>query len=107
MGMEAFKCCNYGAKILIVGFAGAPVSEGVSGAPTHQILAKNLEVVGSGYDLFRKANVEAGMAAIKGWVESGAIRPRVHKSFPLGQVKEALMTLWDREVIGKVVVVPP
>ena len=41
------------------------VSEGVTGAPTHQILAKNLEVVGSGYDLFRKANVEAGMAAIK------------------------------------------
>merc|ERR1711920_575381 len=40
--LESLKCCNYGAKILIVGFAGAPVSVGITSVPTPQILSKNL-----------------------------------------------------------------
>eukprot|EP00942_MAST-04A_sp_MAST-4A-sp1_P011951 g11951.t1 len=105
--MESFKCCNYGAKILIVGFVGAPVSEGVTGAPTHQILAKNLSVIGSGYDLFRRSVVRDGMNAISKWVEEGKINPRVHAALPIEKVKDGLMMLWNRQVIGKVVVVPP
>ena len=102
--LESFKCCNYGAKILIVGFVGAPVSEGVTGAPTHQILAKNLSVIGSGYDLMRRPVVAAGMAAIAKWVEEGKLTPRVHAALPIDDVHEALMLLWDRQVIGKAVV---
>lgn len=104
--MEALKCCNYGAKVLIVGFAGAPVSKGVTSVPTPQILAKNLTVLGSGPDLFRRSNMEAGMQAITSWISEGKLRPRVHAAFPIEQVRDALMQLSGRAVIGKVVVVP-
>ena len=52
-------------------------------------------------------NMEAGMKAINGWVAAGKIRPKVFKTFPLTEVKAAMMTLWDRTVVGKTILVPP
>lgn len=105
--MEALRCCSHGAKVLVVGYAGAPVSEGVTSVPTPQILAKNLAIVGCGYDFTRRSNVAAGMKAIAAWIEEGKIRPRVHASLALEEVNASLMMIWNREALGKVVLVPP
>lgn len=105
--MEALKCCNYGAKVMILGFAGKPVSQGVTNVPTPQILAKNLSVIGSGYDLSRRSNLNSGMKAIAEWIVEGKLRPYVHTVLPMTDVHRALRMLVDRQVVGKVVVLPP
>lgn len=105
--LEAFRCVRTNARVVIVGFAGAPVSEGVTGAPTQLILAKNLTVLGSGHDLFNRDCIRPGMAMVREMIEAGKFRPRVHASYPIERVREVIMCLWNRFVIGKVVVIMP
>jgi NADPH2:quinone reductase len=43
------------------------------------------------------------MERLLGWVASGRLKPRLHGTFPLDQIKEALGVLDRREATGKVI----
>ena len=43
---------------------------------------------------------------IFGWAEEGLLTPHVSHTFPLQQVQDAFFCLWNRDVIGKCVVIP-
>jgi NADPH2:quinone reductase len=43
------------------------------------------------------------MERVLDWVASGRLRPRLHGTFPLEQIKEALGVLDRREATGKVI----
>jgi NADPH2:quinone reductase len=43
------------------------------------------------------------MAAVLGWVAAGKLHPRIHATYPLEQIREAIGVLDRREAVGKVV----
>jgi NADPH2:quinone reductase len=46
------------------------------------------------------------IAAIRKLLEDGKVRPHIHARFPLARAVDAMRTLQDRSVIGKVVIEP-
>jgi NADPH2:quinone reductase len=43
------------------------------------------------------------MIEVLGWVAEGKLRPHVHATFPLSEIRAALGVLDRREAVGKVV----
>jgi NADPH:quinone reductase len=46
----------------------------------------------------------ANMLQVLDWVAAGRLKPRIHATYPLDQIGEALSVLERREATGKVVV---
>jgi NADPH2:quinone reductase len=100
----AMRSTAIDGRILVVGFAGGRIPS----APANKILFGGLSVVGAPYGGFTKRNPDAWremMSMLLDRVASGALKPLVHRRFGFDQVREALMMVAERRVIGKVVLV--
>jgi NADPH2:quinone reductase len=90
-------------RIIIVGFAEGRIPEIKAG----HLLVKNIALIGLQYSSYRDREpqkVQQVQKQLFSWYESGKIKPHVMAEFPLQDYKQALQTVRDRRVVGKVVI---
>jgi NADPH2:quinone reductase len=89
-------------RFLVVGFAAGEIPK----IALNLVMLKGSEISGVFWGEFVRREPErhrANMERLLGWVASGRLKPRLHGTFPLDQIKEALGVLDCREATGKVV----
>lgn len=99
---ETMRCLNWGARIVVVGFAGGRPAL----ARTNHVLIKGASVVGVRAGEFGRrdpAASRANMARLLDWAAAGKLRTHISHRFPLERVGEALRAIAERRVIGKAV----
>tara|TARA_R110002096_G_scaffold42143_4_gene113614 strand:+ start:31816 stop:32907 length:1092 start_codon:yes stop_codon:yes gene_type:complete len=119
ISLESLRCVRFGARFLIVGWAGTPFvakRKGGRGAPnanmlpTNLIMMKGLKVLGCPTVIATEHNPllrEKRLADLLRWTAEGKITPYVSHQFALKDVKKALRAKWNGECIGGCVVHPP
>jgi NADPH2:quinone reductase len=98
----SLRVANWGARILIVGFAGGTVPQ----IPANILLVKNASAIGFYFGSYRRHRPEllpGTFAQLFAWYREGLIRPLVSERFPLDRAAEALLRLRDRRATGKIV----
>ncbi|MCP5059819.1 MAG: NADPH:quinone oxidoreductase family protein [bacterium] len=102
---QSLKCIAWNGRLLVIGFASGTI-------PTprlNRVLLKNIALVGLHWPpYFEKEpeRVDETFGALFALYYRGAIRPPVHRSYPLEQAAEALAELASRGTTGKVVLEP-
>jgi NADPH2:quinone reductase len=89
-------------RLVIVGFAAGRIPEVKAG----YLLVKNISLIGlqtSDYRDREPEKVRQVQEHLFSLYEQGRIKPHVMATFPLGAYREALATVRDRKVLGKVV----
>jgi len=90
-------------RIVVVGFAGGRIPEVKAG----HLLVKNIALLGLQYSSYRDrvpAKVQDVQRELFGWYAAGKIRPHVMNAYPLADYRDALRSVRDRKVTGKVVI---
>lgn len=118
LSLAAMRCVNFGARFLIVGWAGTPFvarGRGQRGAPNANALPTNLMMM-KGLDVLGCPTVigtlkdpslrPPRLARIMEWAASGQLVPHVSHVFPLGDFKAAMRAKWTGEVVGGCVLHP-
>ena len=101
----ALRSTKWNGRLLVVGFASGQIPS----IPLNLNLMKGNSVVGvfwGRFNIEEPAKSAANNQVIMEWVAEGRLRPLVQKSYPLDEAVEALHWVADRNVIGRVVVVP-
>ncbi|HEV2652368.1 MAG TPA: NADPH:quinone oxidoreductase family protein [Rhizomicrobium sp.] len=102
---ESTRCIAFDGRITIIGFTSGRIpSIGVN-----MPLIKGYSIMGVRAGEYGRKFPQKGrenMDAIMGLLAEGKIRPHVHARFPLARAVDAMRTLQDRSVIGKVVIEP-
>lgn len=89
-------------RFLVVGFASGEIPK----IPLNLLLLRGAEIAGVfwGEAIRRQpARHRADMRQVLEWVADGRLHPRIHATYPLQQINEALGVLERREATGKVV----
>ncbi|KAI3431798.1 hypothetical protein D9Q98_010551 [Chlorella vulgaris] len=102
---EALRCCRWGAHVLIIGFASGHIPK----VAANVLLVKNLTMHGifwGSYQqhnprLFRKSLEEVGRL-----FGSGELNVNISHRFSLEQAPEAFSIMMNRQVIGKILLLP-
>jgi NADPH2:quinone reductase len=98
----SLRCVNWGARLVVVGFAGGDVPQ----IPANILLVKNIAALGFYWGSYRKQRPELVAAQFRElfqWWQDGRLRPRVSQRFDLADGVKALALLRDRKATGKVV----
>lgn len=101
----AVRALAWEGRLLVVGFAGGDIPK----IPINLLLLKGCSLVGVFWGEFNRRSPSAHRANIEqvlAWVASGALSPRVHSTYPLARIADALTAIERREATGKVIVVP-
>ncbi|MBV9903798.1 MAG: NADPH:quinone oxidoreductase family protein [Alphaproteobacteria bacterium] len=102
---ESTRCIAFDGRITIIGFTSGRIpSIGVN-----MPLIKGYSIMGVRAGEYGRKFPEKGrqnMFAITKLLAEKKIRPHIHARFPLSKAVEAMRTLQDRTVIGKVVIEP-
>lgn len=118
ISVESLRCVDFGARFLIVGWAGTPfVAKGKGGRgapnanmlPTNLIMMKGLDVLGcpAVISTVRDPSIRPPrLAQVLAWAEDGRIKPHVSHTFSFDQIREAMRAKWSGEVVGGCVVRP-
>ena len=118
ISLESLRCCVFGARYLIVGWAATPDvarGQGQRGAPnanqlpTNLMMMKGLDVLGcpTAIATAQDPAIRAPrLAQVLRWAQDGKITPHVSHVFALTDFKAALRAKWQGEVIGGCVVRP-
>jgi len=100
---KSLKVIAWEGRHLVIGFAQGRIQE----VPANILLLKNASLVGLFWGKYADRNppvlINSLIKMIK-WFEEGIIKPHVYKTFALEEYVEALNTIAQRKVIGKVVV---
>jgi NADPH:quinone reductase len=99
---ESMRCLNYGARLVIVGFTSGRAAT----ARTNHVLIKGASVIGIRAGEFSRRHPEEGkrnQQVIWKWASEGRIRSHISHRFSLVDAAEAMRTILNREVIGRVV----
>ena len=119
ISLESLRCVRFGARFLIVGWAGTPYvakRKGGRGAPnanmlpTNLIMMKGLKVLGCPTVIATEHDPsirEQRLADIMRWTAEGKIAPYVSHAFALAEYQAAMRAKWNGDVIGGCVVHPP
>ncbi|XP_057982889.1 uncharacterized protein LOC131167876 [Malania oleifera] len=100
---EAMKLLNWGAHILVIGFASGEVPV----IPANIALVKNWTVHGlywGSYKIHRPAVLEDSVRELFNWLTKGLITIQISHSYSLSEANHAFSAIKDRKVIGKVIV---
>lgn len=99
---QSLRCVNWGARLLVVGFAGGQVPS----VPANILLVKNIAAIGFYWGSYRKhapGLLRSQFADLFQWWREGRLRPLVANRFRLDDAAAALAMLRDRKATGKVV----
>ncbi|MCB1504219.1 MAG: NADPH:quinone oxidoreductase family protein [Hyphomicrobiaceae bacterium] len=92
-------------RYLVVGFAAGEIPK----LPLNLVMLKDCDVRGVLWGRFVKTEPKAhraNMEQVLAWIADGVLKPRIHGSYPMADIIEALGILDRREAVGKVVLVP-
>lgn len=101
----ALKVAAFESRIVIIGFAGGQPPQ----IPANHLLVKNVDVLGFFWGAYKERDLPALKASLKElfqWWEAGRLRPHIGRTFPLAQAPDALQCLLDRQIAGKIVLIP-
>ena len=102
---RSLQCMAWNGRLLVIGFASGTI-------PTprlNRVLLKNIALVGLHWPAYFEREPERvgeTFEALFDLYDRGAIRPRIHRSYPLERAAEALTELAGRGTTGKVVLEP-
>ncbi|MET0552596.1 MAG: NADPH:quinone oxidoreductase family protein [Vicinamibacteria bacterium] len=101
----ALRATAWGGRLLVVGFAAGEIPK----IPLNLALLRERRIVGVYWGDWTQHD-PAGQARngdlLVRWIAEGRIRPLISERVPLGGVPAALARMTNREVVGKVVVLP-
>jgi len=98
----SLRVVNWNARILIIGFAGAPVPQ----IPANILLVKNVAAMGFYFGSWRQHRPEVvarAFSSLDGMVRAGRLKPLVSHRLPLADFRAALELIQSRQSTGKVV----
>lgn len=101
----ALRSTAWRGRLLVVGFAAGEIPR----IPLNLPLLKGSSIVGVFWGDWAKQEPKAfaaGIAQIGAWHRAGKLKPHVSATFPLERAAEAMQMMVNRQVKGKVVVVP-
>ncbi len=93
----------WSGRIIVVGFAEGRIPEVKAG----HLLVKNISLIGLQYSAYRDRQpekVQRVQRELFDWYVAGKIKPHVMAAYPLAQYRDALRTVRERQVVGKVVI---
>jgi NADPH2:quinone reductase len=102
---ESTRCIAFDGRITIIGFTSGRIPQIGVNMP----LIKGYSILGVRAGEYGRKFPQKGrenMFAITKLLAEKKIRPHIHARFPLAQAVDAMRTLQDRSVIGKVVIEP-
>lgn len=102
---ESVRCIAFDGRLLVIGFTSGRIAT----VSTNMPLIKGFSVVGVRAGEYGRQFPDKGrenVETIWNWAREGKVNPRVHAEFPLEQTMDAFAMLWNRKVVGKVVVTP-
>lgn len=98
----AVRALAWEGRFLVVGFAAGEIPK----LPLNLLLLKGADAIGVFWgEAVRRnpAGHRANMIEVLGWIADGKLAPRIHGTFPLSDIREAIGVLDRREATGKVV----
>ncbi|KAB1217559.1 hypothetical protein CJ030_MR3G002706 [Morella rubra] len=101
---ETLKLLNWGANILVIGFASGEVPI----IPANITLVKNWTVHGlywGSYKMHRPAVLEDSLRELLSWMARGLVTIHVSHAYSLSEASLAFSAIRDRKAIGKVMIV--
>ncbi|XP_074286467.1 uncharacterized protein LOC141611750 isoform X2 [Silene latifolia] len=102
---EALKLLNWGANILVIGFASGEVPV----IPANVALVKNWTVHGlywGSYRIHCPSVLDLSLQQLLSWLANGLISINISHTYSLAEANLAFAAIKDRKVIGKVIIVP-
>jgi NADPH:quinone reductase len=99
---EALRAVNWGARMLIVGFAAGRIQA----VPANLVLVKGISIVGVDRGAETQRNnrlISEGFDELLGWWATGRLAPITGKTFPLAEAGSAMQALQSRSYPGKIV----
>lgn len=102
---ESVRCIAFDGRLLVIGFT----SGRIPSVNVNMPLIKGFSVVGVRAGEYGRQFPERGrenQAAIWQWAEEGRVRPLVHAEVPLSDWRRAFEMMRDRQVVGKVAILP-
>ncbi len=100
--LECLRCINWEGRILVAGFTSGRIPK----APMNLPLLKGCSIVGVFWGAFAERSPQRNRAnfdRLLRWATEGTIAPRISARFPLESAVDALSTIADRSVVGKVI----
>lgn len=101
----AVRALAWQGRFLVVGFASGEIPK----LPLNLLLLRGADAVGVFWGEAVKRDREGfrrNMVQILEWVSAGKLQPRIHGTFALEDIREAIGVLDRREAVGKVVLTP-
>ncbi|PKA58608.1 Quinone oxidoreductase-like protein [Apostasia shenzhenica] len=101
---ESMKLLNWGAKILVIGFASGEVPV----IPANIALVKNWTVHGlywGSHKVHQPEILEDSLSELLSWLSMGLITVHISHSFSLSQANVAFAAIKERKAIGKIMIV--
>jgi NADPH2:quinone reductase len=98
----ALRATAWHGRFLVVGFASGDIPK----IPLNLLLLKGCAAIGVFWGEAVKRDPEghrANMRQVLQWVAEGRLNPRIHATYPLSGIREALGVIDRREAVGKVV----
>src|ERR1700728_975917 len=102
---QALRATRWGGRFVCIGFASGDIPR----IPLNLVLLKGVHIMGFDVRTFRDHAPEESERdddELFDHFVNGRVRPNVSRSFPLAEAAAALRTVADRQVTGKVVIVP-
>jgi len=99
---QALRSTAWNGRVLVVGFAAGDIPK----VPVNLVLLKGCSIVGVFWGSFRTQELEAdnqNFQQLFDWFAQGKLNPMIGQALPLAQASEALRSLMNRSVIGKLV----
>ena len=100
----AFRSIAWRGRYLVVGFAAGPIPA----LPWNLALLKGASIVGVFWGDFSRRESAANTAMMQElakWYGQGKIKPVIHKTMPMAELKQAYTEMGSRGVMGKLVMV--
>ena len=100
----AFRSIAWRGRYLVVGFAAGPIPA----LPWNLALLKGASIVGVFWGDFSRRESAANAAMMQElaqWYGQGKIKPVIHKTMPMAELKQAYAEMGSRGVMGKLVMV--
>jgi NADPH2:quinone reductase len=103
---EYLRCLAWNGRYLVIGFASGDIPV----VRLNQTILKCISIVGVAYGMSASLDPAANaedFAQLFSWYREGKVTPYISGRYPLEETAEAMRVVYDREVLGKVVVEMP